>query len=45
MGHALLALMNRATTEREIVTAVKAWYRAGAPAEPPAMPGQRGSKS
>lgn len=37
MSQALRALMNRATTEREIVTAVDAWYRAGAPAEPPAM--------
>ena len=37
MSQALRALMNRATTEREIVTAVDAWYRAGAPTEPPAM--------
>ncbi|MBK8772157.1 MAG: hypothetical protein IPM06_17285 [Rhizobiales bacterium] len=37
MSQALRALMNRATTEREIVTAVKAWYRAGAPTNPRAM--------
>ena len=37
MSQALRALMNRATTEREIVTAVKAWYCAGAPTNPRAM--------
>jgi hypothetical protein len=33
----LLGAMEKAATERELVAAIQAWHRAGAPSTPPAM--------